>query len=115
MTITMYGIPNCDTIKKAKKWLEAESKQYDFHDYRKQGIDTELVTKFCNALGWENVLNKRGTTYRQLTQEQKDGLNEANAIELLVANPAMVKRPVLDIDGELHLGFKAEQYSKIFN
>lgn len=66
MSITMFGIPNCDTIKKAKKWLEAEDIAYDFHDYRKQGIDAEMVSEFCRALGWEQVLNKRGTTYRQL-------------------------------------------------
>ncbi|MEO0889057.1 MAG: ArsC family reductase [Pseudomonadota bacterium] len=98
MTITMFGIPNCDTIKKAKKWLEAENVAFDFHDYRKQGIDAAMVTEFCNALGWEQVLNKRGTTFRQLTQEQKDALNEENAIALLVENPAMIKRPILKVE-----------------
>ncbi|NMS64034.1 ArsC family reductase, partial [Vibrio parahaemolyticus] len=97
MSITMFGIPNCDTIKKAKKWLEAEDIAYDFHDYRKQGIDAEMVSEFCRALGWEQVLNKRGTTYRQLAQEQKDTLNEENAIALLVENPAMIKRPILKV------------------
>ncbi|CAM2748321.1 ArsC family reductase [Vibrio mytili] len=115
MTITMFGIPNCDTIKKAKKWLDAESIAYDFHDYRKQGVDAEMVTEFCHALGWEQVLNKRGTTYRQLTQEQKDALNEENAVTLLVENPAMIKRPILKVDGQLHIGFKADQYATIFN
>ncbi|MBR9787883.1 MAG: ArsC family reductase [Vibrionaceae bacterium] len=115
MTITMFGIPNCDTIKKAKKWLEAEDIAYEFHDYRKQGVDAALVTEFCDALGWEIVLNKRGTTYRQLTQEQKDSLNEENAIKLLVENPAMIKRPILKVNDQLHIGFKADQYSTIFN
>ena len=115
MTITMYGIPNCDTIKKAKKWLEAEGVEYNFHDYRKQGIDKVLVETFCQQLGWENVLNKRGTTYRQLTQEQKESLNEANAIELLVEQPAMIKRPILVSGAEYHLGFKADQYATIFS
>ncbi|MCW8334280.1 ArsC family reductase [Vibrio sp. SCSIO 43135] len=115
MSITMYGIPNCDTIKKAKKWLEAESVSYEFHDYRKQGIDTDMVTQFCQQLGWENVLNKRGTTYRQLTQEQKDSLNEQNAIALLVEQPAMIKRPILLVNNQYHLGFKADQYSTIFS
>lgn len=115
MTTIMYGIPNCDTIKKAKKWLEAEGVEYQFHDYRKQGINAEMVTVFCQQLGWENVLNKRGTTYRQLTQEQKNGLNEQNAIALLIEQPAMIKRPILDIDGQYHLGFKADQYSTIFS
>ncbi|HCK0615662.1 arsenate reductase [Vibrio parahaemolyticus] len=115
MTITMFGIPNCDTIKKAKKWLEAENIAFDFHDYRKQGIDAQMVTEFCQALGWEQVLNKRGTTFRQLTQEQKDTLNEENTIALLVDNPAMIKRPILNVDGQLHIGFKADQYATIFN
>ncbi|EGQ8681083.1 ArsC family reductase [Vibrio parahaemolyticus] len=115
MTITMFGIPNCDTIKKAKKWLEAENIAFDFHDYRKQGIDAQMVTEFCQALGWEQVLNKRGTTFRQLTQVQKDTLNEENAIALLVDNPAMIKRPILNVDGQLHIGFKADQYATIFN
>ncbi|ELA7921378.1 ArsC family reductase [Vibrio alginolyticus] len=115
MSITMFGIPNCDTIKKAKKWLEAEDIAYDFHDYRKQGIDAEMVSEFCRALGWEQVLNKRGTTYRQLAQEQKDTLNEENAIALLVENPAMIKRPILKVNDQLHIGFKADQYACIFN
>ncbi len=114
MTATMFGIPNCDTIKKAKKWLEAEDIAYEFHDYRKQGVDAALVTEFCDALGWEIVLNKRGTTYRQLTQQQKDSLNYDNAIKLLIENPAMIKRPILKVDDQLHIGFKADQYATIF-
>jgi Spx/MgsR family transcriptional regulator len=114
MTI-MYGIPNCDTIKKAKKWLEAEGVEFQFHDYRKQGVDTEMVTTFCQQLGWEQVMNKRGTTYRQLSQEQKDGLNEQTAIALLVEQPAMIKRPIIAVDDQYYLGFKADQYSTIFS
>lgn len=115
MTVTMFGIPNCDTIKKAQKWLEAENITFDFHDYRKQGIDAALVTEFCNALGWEQVLNKRGTTYRQLSQEQKDSLNPETAITLLVENPAMIKRPIIKVEDQLFIGFKADQYATIFN
>lgn len=115
MTVTLYGIPNCDTIKKAKKWLEDAGVAYEFHDYRKQGIDAVLVKEFCQQLTWEQVLNKRGTTFRQLTAEQKETLNETNAIELLVAQPAMIKRPILRVQDQLHVGFKAEQYSQIFN
>ncbi len=114
MTITMYGIANCDTIKKAKNWLESEAKTYQFHDYRKQGVDEALVNEFCQALGWENVVNQRGTTYRQLSQEQKDSLNAQNAIALLVAQPAMIKRPILVVNGQYHLGFKPQQYADIF-
>ncbi|MDA9557562.1 ArsC family reductase [Vibrio sp.] len=115
MSIIMYGIPNCDTIKKAKKWLDAEGIEFSFHDYRKQGIEAHLVQTFCEDLGWDKVLNKRGTTYRQLTQEQKDNLNEDTAIPLLIEMPAMIKRPILFVNGEYHLGFKAEQYQRVFS
>lgn len=114
MKVTMYGIPNCDTIKKAKKWLSEQNVEFDFHDYRKQGVDSEMITQFCQALGWENVVNKRGTTFRQLSQEQKDGLNEQSAISLLAEQPAMIKRPILLVDGQYHLGFKADQYAAVF-
>ena len=114
MKVTMYGIPNCDTIKKAKKWLSEQNVEFDCHDYRKQGVDSEMITQFCQALGWENVVNKRGTTFRQLSQEQKDGLNEQSAISLLVEQPAMIKRPILLVDGQYHLGFKADQYAAVF-
>ncbi|MGF1778141.1 ArsC family reductase [Vibrio nomapromontoriensis] len=115
MSTTMFGIPNCDTIKKAKKWLEANSIECQFHDYRKQGITPELVEQFCQQLGWELVLNKRGTTYRQLSAEQKEQLNESNVVALLVEHPAMIKRPILKVEDQLHVGFKAEQYQQIFN
>ncbi|GAK15469.1 LOW QUALITY PROTEIN: glutathione-dependent thiol reductase [Vibrio sp. JCM 19053] len=115
MSITMFGIPNCDTIKKSQEMVRSRGIAYDFHDYRKQGIDAEMVSEFCRALGWEQVLNKRGTTYRQLAQEQKDTLNEENAIALLVENPAMIKRPILKVNDQLHIGFKADQYASIFN
>ncbi|MEH0687781.1 ArsC family reductase [Vibrio cholerae] len=115
MTITMYGIPNCDTIKKAKKWLEQQGIEYQFHDYRKQGIETNLVERFFQQLDWQQVLNKRGTTYRQLSDEQKANLDKETAVSLLVEMPAMIKRPILDVDGKLHLGFKADQYTAIFS
>ncbi|WP_070962786.1 ArsC family reductase [Vibrio sonorensis] len=115
MTTIMYGIPNCDTIKKARKWLENAGISFEFHDYRKQGINQEMVSTFCQHLGWEAVLNKRGTTYRQLTQEQKDGLNASNAVTLLVENPAMIKRPILVVNDQYFIGFKAEQYQEIFS
>lgn len=112
--ITMFGIANCDTIKKAKKWLENETITFTFHDYRKQGINHELVRQFVAALGSEQVLNKRGTTYRQLTDEQKANIDDEKAIALLVEYPAMIKRPILMHDNTFHIGFKAEQYAEIF-
>ncbi|SHO55839.1 ArsC family reductase [Vibrio quintilis] len=114
MSIILYGIPNCDTIKKARKWLAAENIDYQFHDYRKDGISAVLVRDFCSSLAWDNVLNKRGTTYRQLDQAQKDSLTEETAIDLLVQYPAMIKRPILSVNNNLYLGFSAEKYTTIF-
>ncbi|WP_252733823.1 ArsC family reductase [Pseudoalteromonas sp. C2R02] len=111
----MYGIKNCDTIKKAKKWLEANDIAFEFHDYRVQGLTSEMLVEFEAALGWELLLNKRGTTYRQLTQEQKDGLNKDTALALLLEFPAMIKRPLLVHNNTSHLAFKDAQYKEIFN
>jgi Spx/MgsR family transcriptional regulator len=114
MTI-IYGIKNCDTIKKCKKWLEANDIDFTYHDYRTDGIDKEMITTFVQQLGWENVVNKRGTTYRQLNDEQKASLNETTAIDLLLEMPAMIKRPILIHNDLYHLGFKPAQYDAIFN
>lgn len=113
--VIMYGIKNCDTIKKAKKWLEEHQVNFEFHDYRQQGIERSWLTQAVANLGWEAVLNKRGTTYRQLAQEQKDAMNESLAIDVMLEQPAMIKRPILSVDGQLHLGFKADQFAAIFN
>lgn len=112
---TMYGIPNCDTIKKAKKWLGANDIPFQFHDFRKDGIDIGWLEQAADELGWENLMNKRGTTYRQLPEEQKADLNSTKALALLRENPAMIKRPVLEHNGSLHLGFKPGQYEDIFS
>ncbi|NOU48954.1 ArsC family reductase [Pseudoalteromonas sp. JBTF-M23] len=114
MTI-MYGIPNCDTIKKAKKFLTDNNIAFNFHDYRKNGLDETLLDTFFSQLGWENVLNKRGTTYRALTEEQKQTLNEHTAKALLLEAPAMIKRPILIHNDKYYLGFKKEQYQEIFS
>ncbi|MCF6455310.1 ArsC family reductase [Pseudoalteromonas sp. MMG024] len=113
--IKLFGIPNCDTIKKAKKWLEQNNIEYTFHDYRKDGVNSEMVNNFCQQLDWQQVLNKRGTTYRQLDDATKENLNAESAVALLVEQPAMIKRPILEKNGEFHLGFKAEQYQSIFS
>lgn len=112
---TMYGIKNCDTIKKAKKWLEANNIEFQFHDYRKDGVDGEMLAKFEAQLGWENLLNKRGTTFRQLDDSDKADLNRDKALALLEQHPAMIKRPVLVNGDSYQLGFKAEQYQEFFN
>jgi Spx/MgsR family transcriptional regulator len=110
----MYGISNCDTIKKAKKWLEAKEIEFSFHDYRKDGLDTQWLAEVAQAVGWEQLVNKRGTTYRKLTDEQKAGLNQDTAIALLAQYPAMIKRPLLCHNNSYLLGFKASDYEDLF-
>lgn len=111
---TMYGISNCDTIKKAKKYLNDNNLTFKFHDYRKDGITPTLINEFAEHIDWQELLNKRGTTYRQLSDEQKQNLDKSNALELLVQYPAMIKRPVLLHNGQYHLGFKIAQYDEVF-
>ncbi len=110
----MYGIKNCDTIKKAKKWLENNQIDYKFHDYRVDGLNESLLNEFISQLDWELLVNKRGTTYRQLTQEQKDNLTKDNVVSLLLEFPAMIKRPLTVCNNNYYLGFKPEQYQEIF-
>ncbi|WP_330960792.1 ArsC family reductase [Photobacterium sp. 53610] len=114
MSTIAYGIKNCDTIKKMKKWLDAQSVEYRFHDYRVDGLDRTLLESFEAELGWEAMLNKRGTTFRQLTDEQKNNLDRENALALMLEYPAMIKRPLLVHNKTCHLGFKPEQYQAIF-
>ncbi|AJR09637.1 ArsC family reductase [Photobacterium gaetbulicola] len=116
MTTVVYGTPlkNCDTIKKMKKWLEAENIEYTFHDYRADGLDRGMLEQFEAELGWEAMVNKRGTTYRQLSDEQKAGLDQQSAIELMLEHPAMIKRPLLVHNNSYHLGFKPALYQEIF-
>lgn len=114
MTTTIFGIKNCDTMKKAQKWLTTNNITFTFHDYRKDGIDRAWLITACQELGWETVLNKRGTTYRQLPDETKQNLTEENVIDLLLEHPAMIKRPILETNGQRHIGFKDAQYQTIF-
>ncbi|GDY27841.1 ArsC family reductase [Agarivorans sp. Toyoura001] len=112
--IVMFGIPNCDTIKKARRWLSEHNIEFTFHDYRKDGVTKQQIGQWCKLLGWEAVLNKRGTTYRQLSDEQKAGLDESAAIDLLEQFPAMIKRPLLQVEQNFTLGFKADLYQQLF-
>ncbi len=114
MTATIYGIRNCDTMKKAFDWLKAHDVAYAFHDYKAAGIDEASLKRWCGALGWDKVLNRAGTTFKKLDEADKADLDEAKAIRLMLAQPSMIKRPVLDVDGKLMLGFKPEQYSQLF-
>lgn len=112
--VTLYGIRNCDTMKKARAWLEARAIDYRFHDYKAAGADPALLRAWAGALGWESLLNRAGTTFRKLPEAERAGLDEAKALALMAAQPAMIKRPVLDLDGRLLVGFKPERYEEAF-
>jgi arsenate reductase len=110
MAITMYGIKNCDTIKKARDWLADHGRDYDFHDYKASGIDRARLEGWVDKLGWEVLLNRAGTTFRKLPDADRERIDAAKAITLMEAQPSMIKRPVLDVDGDLLVGFKPDIY-----
>ena len=113
--LTIFGIKNCDTIKKTKKYFDNKGVDYQFHDYRVDGIDKAWLDQVLTQLDWEKVLNKRGTTYRQLSDEQKDNISAQNVAELLIEHPAMIKRPIIAHDDQLILGFSAKQLDETFS
>jgi arsenate reductase len=112
--ITIYGIKNCDTMKKARAWLEAHRIAYAFHDYKSEGIDRASLERWAGVTGWETLLNRAGTTFRKLPDGDKQRLTEKKAIALMLAQPSMIKRPVLDAGGKLLVGFTPEHYEKTF-
>ena len=112
MTITIHGIRNCDTMKKAFAWLEAKGVAYRFHDYKTAGLDRAMLEAWAQQAGWEALLNRAGTTFRKLPEEQKQGLDAAKAIALMLAQPSMVKRPVLDVRGQLLVGFSPDAWAR---
>jgi len=112
--VTIYGIKNCDTMKKARAWLDKRGVAYDFHDYRTAGIERRRLEAWAREVGWKTLLNRAGTTFRALPEKDKAGLSEKKAIALMEAQPSMIKRPVLDIGGRLLVGFKPEQYENTF-
>jgi len=115
VTVTIYGIKACDTMQKARAWLAAHGVGYDFHDYKVQGAPrSSLLEAWARQMGWEVLLNRSGTTFRKLPDADRQGLTEAKAIALMMAQPSMIKRPVLDVDGELIVGFKPETYAARF-
>lgn len=115
MTITLYGIANCDNVRKARAWLTSQEIAHTFHDFRKDGLDAIQLAAWQQALGWEALLNRRGTTWRQLDARQKDDVvDAASALTLLLDAPAMIKRPVLQTPDGVHLGFSDTQYQTIF-
>jgi arsenate reductase len=111
----LYGIRNCDTMKKAWTFLDAKGVAYDFHDYKKQGIDRATLEGWVRQLGWEPLLNRSGTTFRKLPDADRQNLDETKAIDLMLAQPSMIKRPVLEKDGRLYVGFKPETYAELAN
>jgi len=114
MTVTIYGIKNCDTMKKARAWLDAKGVDYAFHDYKTAGIDKKRLEDWSKAVGWETLLNRAGTTFRKLPEADKEGLNAAKAIKLMLDQPSMIKRPVLDTGKGLLVGFKPDDYAAAF-
>jgi arsenate reductase (glutaredoxin) len=114
MSITLYGIPNCDTVKKARNWLDANGISYAFHDYKKAGTDSAKLKAWCGAKGWETLLNRAGTTFKKLPDDAKSGLDEAKAIALMLDQPSMIKRPVVEHTGGLLVGFKPADWEAAF-
>ncbi len=114
MTVTLYGIKACDTMKKARDWLEGHGVRYIFHDYKIQGASQALLETWAGTVAWETLLNRSGTTFRKLPDEDKQDLTAAKAIALMETQPSMIKRPVLDIAGSLTVGFRPEVYEALF-
>ncbi|WP_256663719.1 ArsC family reductase [Pseudomonas sp. gcc21] len=113
--ICLYGIKACDTMKKARTWLDEQGIAYRFLDYKKEGIDAERLNAWCNEHGWEKILNRQGTTFRKLADADKQDIDTDKAVALMQANPSMIKRPVLDIGSERLVGFKPELYARAFD
>ena len=113
--ITVYGIKNCDSVKKARKWLQEHNIEHRFHDVRTEGIETETIQNWIDQVGWQVVLNKRGTSWRNLDSHQQQNVTESNLASLLQSNPTLIKRPVLNVDGIISIGFSPDSYQSIFN
>lgn len=113
--ITLYGIKNCDTVKKARKWLEQHGVEYQFHDFRVDGLEEEQVSGWLGELGWENLVNRRSTSWKALDQTTRDSMDEQSALASILAQPTLIKRPLLDTGHERFTGFSAANYQKIFN
>ena len=114
MTATLFGIKNCDTMKKAWTWLDQHGVAYAFHDYKKAGIDRSTLEGWVRKVGWEVLLNRAGATFRKLPDAERQGVDEARAITLMLAQPSMIKRPVLEVEGQLIVGFRPEIYAGLF-
>ena len=114
-SITIYGIKNCDTMKKARTWLDDHGVAYAFHDYKTEGIDKASLERWAKEVSWEILLNRAGTTFRKLPDAPRENVTENKAIALMLEQPSMIKRPVLDVGGKLLVGFKPDIYAKQFS
>ncbi|MDH4442575.1 MAG: ArsC family reductase [Rhizobium sp.] len=114
MPTTIYGIKNCDTMKKARTWLDDHGVAHDFHDYKAKGVDAATLDGWIGKVGWEVLLNQAGPTFKKLPDDRKEGLDASKAKALMLEQPSMIKRPVLDVDGTLTVGFKPEVYQQTF-
>ena len=114
MSVTLYGIPNCDTVKKARTWLDSKGIAYTFHDYKKQGADPAKLAGWVDQAGWEKVLNRAGTTFKKLPEADKEGLDDAKAVRVMAANPSAIKRPIVEYPGGLLVGFKEAEWAEAF-
>jgi Spx/MgsR family transcriptional regulator len=114
MSVTIYGIKNCDTMKKARSWLDTHKVAYAFHDYKASGIDKTTLAEWTKAVGWETLLNRAGTTFKKLPDADKANVTEKKALALMLAQPSMIKRPVLNTGKKLIVGFKPEIYAATF-
>lgn len=112
--ITLYGIPNCDTVKKARTWLDGRGIAYQFHDYKKLGADADKLAAWCDVAGWEVILNRAGTTFKKLPDADKAGMTQSKAIALMMAQPSMIKRPVVEGAKALLVGFKLPEWEAAF-
>ena len=112
--VTIHGIRNCDTMKKARAWLEAHGVAHEFHDYKAAGLDRAMLERWLRQVPWETLLNRAGTTFRKLPDDAKRDLDQAGAVALMLAQPSVVKRPVLEVDGKVTVGFSDASYAKLF-
>ena len=115
MTVTLYGIPNCDTVKKARDWLAGKGIAYAFHDYKKAGADPARIAGWIEVAGLDKVLNRAGTTFRKLPESEREGLDSARAVALMAANPSCIKRPIVEHPGGLLVGFKPDEWQAAFS
>lgn len=115
MAVVLYGIPNCDTVKKARTWLDAQAIPYAFHDFKKAGLSADMLQAWLTRVPWDTLVNRKGTTWRSLSDERKASVTEAkSACALMLESPSVIKRPVLAVDGQIHVGFTADNYQQIF-